>query len=109
MPVTIGFVPYSSSTAIKKSINNVPHQDAPPLSVKKALGPVLQAFPTVPTSIAIAELTGNGIRSTWSGSPTASSFIVTIYSSSSSSMTSPTKVTEVSVASPNETISFIPV
>lgn len=109
MPVTIGFVPYSSSTAIKKSINIVPHQDAPPLSVKKAFGPVLQAVPTVPTSIAIAELTGNGIRSTWSGSSTASSFLVTIYSSSSSLMTAPTKVTEVSVASPNETISFIPV
>lgn len=109
MPITIGFVPYSSSTAIKKSINNAPHQDPPPQSVKKILGPVLQAFPTVPTSVAIAALTGSGIRSTWSGAPTASSFLVTIYSSSSSLMTNPTKVTEVSVASSDETISFVPV
>lgn len=87
MPITVGFVPYPPGQgAAKKSINNAPYVEPPPENNQKKLTIALQAVPSLPTSLTISALTGSGITVTWNG--TATSFIVTVYSSSSSLMTS---------------------
>ena len=108
MPITIGFVPYppGQGTA-KKSINNAPRVEPPQEnSLQKKLTIALQAVPTLPLSVNISALTASGITVTWTG--TATSFIVTVYSSSSSLMTSPTQVIQSTVSVSGQTISFSP-
>jgi hypothetical protein len=107
MPITVGFVPYPPGQgAAKKSINNAPYVEPPPENNQKKLTIALQAVPSLPTSLTISALTGSGITVTWNG--TATSFIVTVYSSSSSSMTSPTQVIQSTVSSSGQLISFSP-
>ena len=108
MPITIGFVPYppGQGTA-KKSINNAPRVEPPQEnSLQKKLTIALQAVPTLPLSVNISALTASGITVTWTG--IATSFIVTVYSSVSSLMTSPTQVIQSTVSSSGQTISFSP-
>ena len=110
MPITIGFVPYPPGQgAAKKSINNAP-RDEPPQenSLQKKLTIALQAVPSHPASVSISALTASGITVTWNGAPTGTSFIVTVYSSSSSLMTSPTQVIQSTVSGSGQTISFSP-
>jgi hypothetical protein len=80
MPITVGFVPYPPGQgAAKKSINNAPNLDLPPENNQKKLTIALKAVPSLPTSVTISALTGSGITVTLNG--TATSFIITVYSS----------------------------
>jgi len=106
MPITIGFVPYPpGQAAAKKSISSAPYVQPQGNVAQRALSVTLQAVPNLPKSVAIASLTGSSITVTWTGDPIATSFIVTIYSSSSSSMTSPTQVTQSTVSGSGQAIS----
>lgn len=107
MPITIGFVPYAPGRGGKTSINNAPYVQPPPEHiVQQSLAIVLQAVPSLPTSVTISALTSSGITATWTG--TATSFIVTVYSSVSSLMTSPTQVIQSTVSGSGQLISFSP-
>ena len=110
MPITIGFVPYPPGQGgAKKSINNAPYVQPPQEHItQKSLAIVLQAVPSLPNSVIISALTGSGITVTWNGAPTGTSYIVTVYSSSSSLMTSPTQVIQSTVSASGQTISFSP-
>jgi sugar lactone lactonase YvrE len=107
MPITVGFVPYPPGQgAAKKSINNAPYVEPPPENNQKKLTIALKAVPSLPTSVTISALTGSGITVTLNG--TATSFIITVYSSSSSLMTSPTQVIQSTVSGSGQLISFSP-
>lgn len=110
MPITVGFVPYPPGQgAAKKSINNAPRVEPPQEnSLQKKLTIALQAVPSHPASVSISALTASGITVTWNGAPTGTSFIVTVYSSVSSLMTSPTQVIQSTVSGSGQTISFSP-
>jgi hypothetical protein len=109
MPLQINFVPNIPPQGKRMNIQNVPYIQPPIGHIVKAKLLALPAFkPIPPATVTVNLVNQTGINVSWLGHKKATYYTVFVYSSSSSSMTSPTLVFTQNLATSGTTISFSP-